>query len=102
MGLTKWFGRGPSLVRAVDGIDLEVRSRELVLVTGPSGSGKSTLLSMLGGMLRPNSNEVLVAGESLFQPPFRAEHHPAPGDRWQIEFIRDQLDHTDIDQIVQT
>jgi putative ABC transport system ATP-binding protein len=63
--LTKTFGTGDIQVRAVRGVDLEVRHGEVVLVMGPSGSGKTTLLSMLGGMLRPTSGRIAVAGVDL-------------------------------------
>ncbi len=61
-GLTRIFGSGPTLVRAVDGVDLEVDAGELVLVMGPSGSGKTTLLSMVGGLLRPTSGRIAIDG----------------------------------------
>jgi putative ABC transport system ATP-binding protein len=63
--LTKTFGAGEIQVRAVRGIDLEVRHGEVILVMGPSGSGKTTLLSMLGGMLRPTSGRIAVDGVDL-------------------------------------
>jgi putative ABC transport system ATP-binding protein len=49
-------------VRALRGVDLEVRSGELVGVVGPSGSGKSTLLHVMGTLDRPTSGDVEVAG----------------------------------------
>ena len=64
-GLTKVFGAGDVLVRAVHDVDLEVRRGEVVLIMGPSGSGKTTLLSMLGGMLRPTSGRIAVDGVDL-------------------------------------
>ncbi|MGH3185125.1 MAG: ATP-binding cassette domain-containing protein, partial [Streptosporangiaceae bacterium] len=54
-GLRKDHGRDASLVRTVDGVDLEVAAGETVAVTGPSGCGKSTLLYLLGGLDRPSS-----------------------------------------------
>jgi putative ABC transport system ATP-binding protein len=54
--------RRAQAVRAVDGVDLEVESGEVVLLMGPSGSGKSTLLSMLGCILRPTSGHVWLNG----------------------------------------
>jgi putative ABC transport system ATP-binding protein len=63
--LTKTFGQGEVQVRAVRGIDLEVRRGEVVLIMGASGSGKTTLLSMLGAMLRPSSGRIEVDGVDL-------------------------------------
>ncbi len=64
-GLTKVFGSGASAVRAVDGVDLEVRHGEIVLVMGPSGSGKTTLLTMIGGLLKPSSGAVRINGHDI-------------------------------------
>ena len=49
---------GGAEVRAVDGVDIEVREREFVGIIGPSGSGKSSLLYLLAGLKRPTSGEV--------------------------------------------
>jgi putative ABC transport system ATP-binding protein len=64
-GLRKEFGREASLVRAVDGVDLEVARGETVAVMGPSGCGKSTLLYLLGGLDRPTGGEVWLDGQDL-------------------------------------
>ena len=64
-GLHKHYGHGDGLVRAVDGVDLDVAPGETVAVMGPSGCGKSTLLHLLGGLDRPTSGEVSVAGRRL-------------------------------------
>jgi ABC-type lipoprotein export system ATPase subunit len=71
-GLTKSFGKGEGLVRAVDEVDLEVRAAETVAVMGPSGCGKSTLLHLLGGLERPSGGEVVLAGSRLDQMSERA------------------------------
>ena len=71
-GLTKSFGKGEGLVRAVDEVDLEVRAAETVAVMGPSGCGKSTLLHLLGGLERPSDGEVVLAGSRLDQMSERA------------------------------
>ena len=70
--LSKSFGRGEGLVRAVDEVDLEVRAGETVAVMGPSGCGKSTLLHILGGLERPTGGEALLAGNRLDQMGERA------------------------------
>ena len=66
-GLRKEYGKGEALVRAVDGVDLEVAAGETVAVMGPSGCGKSTLLHLLGGLDRPTGGEVWLAGRRLDQ-----------------------------------
>jgi ABC-type lipoprotein export system ATPase subunit len=65
--LQKHYGRGEGLVRAVDGVDLDVTRGEAVAVMGPSGCGKSTLLHLLGGLDRPSGGEVTVAGRRIDQ-----------------------------------
>ena len=70
-GLTKTFGEGDLAVRAVQGVDLDVRAGEVVLIMGPSGSGKTTLLLMLGAMLRPSSGSVAIDGVDLAVAPER-------------------------------
>ena len=64
-GLRKHYGRGEGLVRAVDGVDLDVAPGETVAVMGPSGCGKSTLLHLLGGLDRPSSGEVSLNGRRI-------------------------------------
>ncbi len=64
-GLSKIFGEGETRVDAVRAVDLELGHGEIVLVMGPSGSGKTTLLSMLGGLLRPTTGEILIDGVDI-------------------------------------
>jgi len=53
---------------ALQGIDLEVRTGEFVVIVGRSGSGKSSLLHILGGMEKPSAGRVVVAGNDLTSP----------------------------------
>jgi ABC-type lipoprotein export system ATPase subunit len=64
-GLRKEYGRGEGLVRAVDGVDLDVAAGETVAVMGPSGCGKSTLLHLLGGLDRATGGEVWLNGRRV-------------------------------------
>jgi putative ABC transport system ATP-binding protein len=70
--LSKKFGKGDGLVRAVDEVDLEVTRGETVAVMGPSGCGKSTLLHLLGGLERPSEGEIQLAGNRVDQMGERA------------------------------
>ncbi len=63
-GVTKTFGS----VRAVDGVDIEIRRGETVALLGPNGAGKTTSISMLLGLLMPTTGTVAVFG----QPPAQA------------------------------
>jgi putative ABC transport system ATP-binding protein len=65
--LKKTYGKNESLVRAVDGVDLEVAVGEAVAIMGPSGCGKSTLLHLLGGLDRPTSGELWLNGRRFDQ-----------------------------------
>ena len=71
-GLRKEYGRDTGLVRAVDGVDLDVAAGETVAVMGPSGCGKSTLLHLLGGLDRPSAGEVWLGGQRVDQLSERA------------------------------
>jgi putative ABC transport system ATP-binding protein len=73
--LRKDYGSGEGLVRAVDGIDLDVNRGETVAVMGPSGCGKSTLLHLLGGLDRPTAGELWLAGQRVDEMSERALAH---------------------------
>jgi putative ABC transport system ATP-binding protein len=63
--VTKEYGGGGLAVRAIDGIEVEIREGEFCVVAGPSGSGKSTLLQLLGALDRPTDGEVMFEGRDL-------------------------------------
>ena len=64
--LTKEYEQGEKRIRAVQNATFSVEEGEFVAIVGTSGSGKSTLLSMLGGLEKPTSGEVLLDGENLY------------------------------------
>jgi predicted ABC-type transport system involved in lysophospholipase L1 biosynthesis ATPase subunit len=68
-GVTKMHRKGGEVIRALDGIDLEVAEKGMVAIVGASGSGKSSLLHVVGAMDRPSAGEVRVAGQDLNRLP---------------------------------
>jgi NitT/TauT family transport system ATP-binding protein len=67
-GVSKTFRRGPSEVRALDEIDIEVGTGEFVSIVGPSGCGKSTLLRIVAGISKPSSGQVVTNGKAVDRP----------------------------------
>ena len=64
-GLKKYYGKGETLVKALDGIDLDIERGKFTAIIGTSGSGKSTLLHMLGGLDTPSEGSVRVGDTEL-------------------------------------
>jgi putative ABC transport system ATP-binding protein len=63
--VSKWFVKGPTIVRAVDAVNLTIDAGEFVALEGPSGSGKTTLLQLLGALDRPSDGSVSFEGRDL-------------------------------------
>lgn len=78
--LTKTYTEGSAKTSALGGVDLDVRSGELLMLMGPSGSGKTTLLSIMGCILTATSGSVRIAGREVSTlqekdlPAIRLEH----------------------------
>jgi putative ABC transport system ATP-binding protein len=66
-GLVKKYGKSEAVVYAVNGIDIDFDEGEFVTITGKSGSGKTTLLHMLGGLLPPDSGDVIFNNQSIYK-----------------------------------
>jgi putative ABC transport system ATP-binding protein len=63
--VSKVYGKGPTAVRAVDALDLDIPTGQFLAVMGPSGSGKSTLLHVLAGLDAPTDGSVAVDGVEI-------------------------------------
>ena len=63
--LKKYYGTEPNLIKALDGVSLEIEKGEFAAIVGSSGSGKTTLLNMLGALDRPDSGTVTIDGSEL-------------------------------------
>src|ERR1700693_5499986 len=60
--LTKHYKQGKTVIRALDGVTLDIGDGEFVAVVGRSGSGKTTMLDMLGLLLRPTAGKLIIDG----------------------------------------
>jgi len=67
----KVFRRGSEQLDILSGLNLEVPEGDFLALMGPSGSGKSTLLNLIGGLDRPSSGSIVVAGEPIDRLPDR-------------------------------
>ena len=65
--LKKYYQMGGTIVRALDGVSLDIQPHTFTVVMGPSGSGKSSLLYLLGGLDRSTSGEITINDERLDQ-----------------------------------
>jgi putative ABC transport system ATP-binding protein len=66
-GVAKHYATSAGVVRALDGISLEIEPGSSLAVTGPSGCGKSTLLGLIGGLEVPTAGRVSVSGTVISQ-----------------------------------
>lgn len=63
--VTKNYGEKTTLVKALKGVDLEVKKGELLMIVGPSGSGKTTLISIIAGILTQTSGDCIIFDEDI-------------------------------------
>ena len=65
--LSKHYGQGETLVKAIDDVSFSVQKGDFVAIIGPSGSGKSTLMHLIGGVDQPTSGKVYIDGQDIYQ-----------------------------------
>ncbi len=65
--LSKTYGKGATLVKALDDVSFDIEEGDFVAIVGSSGSGKSTLLHILGAVDKPSSGKVIVGGIDVFK-----------------------------------
>lgn len=63
--LYKLYRVGDEVVRALDGVDFQIKKGEFCAIVGTSGSGKSTLLNMLAGLEHPTKGEIIISGQHI-------------------------------------
>ena len=64
-GLVKYYGKGESLVKAVDHTSFSVEKGEFTAIVGTSGSGKTTLLNLIGGLDRADEGKIIIDGQDI-------------------------------------
>ena len=65
--LSKIYGKGETLVKALDNLSFTIKKGDFIAIVGPSGSGKSTLLHILGGVDKPTSGEVIINNTNIYK-----------------------------------
>jgi putative ABC transport system ATP-binding protein len=63
--LKKYYKRGSEVVKALDGVDFSINSREIVSVVGPSGSGKTTFMNIIGCLDTPTDGSIKIDGQDV-------------------------------------
>ncbi len=69
--LSKTYGKGT--VKAVDNINLEIKSGEIFGFLGPNGAGKTTTIKMIVGLLKPDSGKISIDGVDMWERPLEAK-----------------------------
>jgi branched-chain amino acid transport system ATP-binding protein len=87
-GLCKSFGE----VRAVDGVDLELKEGALTAVIGPNGAGKTTFINLLSGNLLPDAGRIFFQGEEITRLPVHQRVRRGLGRSFQITNVFPQLE----------
>lgn len=64
--LSKIYGKGENIIKAVDNMSFSINKGEFVAIVGASGSGKSTLLHLIGGIDRPTSGKIYVDNKDIY------------------------------------
>jgi len=63
--LKKYYRRGSETVKALDGVDIDIKAGEIVSIVGPSGSGKTTLMNLIGCLDSPTEGSLRIAGKDI-------------------------------------
>lgn len=82
--ITKTFGKGQTCIHALKNISLHVNKGECVVLKGASGSGKSTVLSLMAGLSKPTTGDIVINGKSISK---LLDHFSAEFRRRNIGFI---------------
>lgn len=65
--ISKVYRKGSEVFTALDGVSLSIKKGDFIAITGPSGAGKSTLLNVLGGLIHPDSGDVLFNNRDIYK-----------------------------------